>query len=281
MKTDERMADRIAHLERDIKILKNEVQAVLVDLRDKYLESNNPFNTPSAPATSPQVVVIQGPAANEARSNTELHSGSVEKEAKDKTQKPAVASEVGKETHPETVKKETSDKTEEPTVASEVGKETHPETVKKETSDKTEEPTVASEAGKEMHPETARKEVIQAQIPEEVPSNTRPSRDHIPDRDINVIRIGGLVNWAEESVKKLGLQKTEAILDVAEMMGLLSPQLKQIMAKLINTDSDGNSESVSARVFLESLMKITSLLGKDNQTEAALLSILSKEDGHG
>jgi hypothetical protein len=64
-------------------------------------------------------------------------------------------------------------------------------------------------------------------------------------------------------------------------MGLLSPQLKQIMTKLINIDSDGNSQSVSARVFLDSLVKITTLLGKDNQTEAALLSIMSREDGHG
>ena len=36
-----------------------------------------------------------------------------------------------------------------------------------------------------------------------------------------LISIGGLVNWAEESVKILGYQKTEAILDVAEMMELL------------------------------------------------------------
>jgi hypothetical protein len=251
MKTDERMTERIAHLERDIKVLKSEVQAVLLDLRDKYLAADNPLNAPSA-ATSQQVIVLQAPAANEAKSDTGSHSGSAKKDGKDKTQ--------------------------EPTGVSEAGKETHPEAVKKEGSDKIEEPTGVSEAGKETHPDTAREEVLQAQIPEEVPSNTRPRRDYIPDRDINVIRIGGLVNWAEESVKKLGLQKTEAILDVAEMMGLLSPQLKQIMTKLINTDSDGNAQSVSARVFLDSLVKITTLLGKDNQTEAALLSILSGED---
>ena len=55
------------------------------------------------------------------------------------------------------------------------------------------------------------------------------------------------MNWAEESVKKLGYQKTVAILDIAEMMGLFSPQLKQIMTKLINMDSDGNSQSVSMK----------------------------------
>ena len=245
MKTDERMAERIAHLERDIKVLKSEVQAVLVDLRDRYLASEDPLNAPSAQAATTQQVLVlqapaaqapaaqapavQAPAANEARPNTELHSDPVEKEGRDKKQ----------------------------------------------------EPTGVSEAGRETHPETARGEVIQAQLPEEVPGNIRPRRDHIADRDINVISIGGLVNWAEESIKKLGYQKTEAILDVAEMMGLLSPQLKQIMTKLINIDSDGNSQSVSARVFLDSLVKITTLLGKDNQTEAALLSIMSREDGHG
>ena len=255
MKTDERMAERIAHLERDIKILKSEVQAVLVDLRDKYLSADNPLNAPSAPATSQQVIVLQSPAANEAKSDTELHSGSAKKEGEDKTQ--------------------------EPTGVSEAAKETHPATVKKEKEDKTQEPTGVSEAAKETHPETAREEVLQAQIPEEVPSNIRQGRAHIPDRDINMISISGLVNWAEESVKKLGLQKTEAVLDVAEMMGLLSPQLKQIMTKLINIDSDGHSQSVSARVFLDSLVKITTLLGKDNQTEAALLSMMSGKDDNG
>jgi hypothetical protein len=253
MKTDERMTERIAHLERDIKVLKSEVQAVLLDLRDKYLAADNPLNAPSA-ATSQQVIVLQSPAANEAKSDAGSHSGSANKDGKDKTQEPTGVSEAGK------------DDIEEPTGVSEAGK------------DDIEEPTGVSEAGKETHPDTAREEVTQAQIPEEVPSNTRPRKDYIPDRDINVIRIGGLVNWAEESVKKLGLQKTEAILDVAEMMGLLSPQLKLIMTKLINTDSDGNAQSVSARVFLDSLVKITTLLGKDNQTEAALLSILSGED---
>ena len=229
MKSDERMAERIAHLEGDIKVLKNEVQAVLVDLRDKYQESGNPLNAPSAPATPQQVLVVQGPAANDARSDTELHRDSVEKEEKNKI----------------------------------------------------EEPTGVSDAGKETHPETARQDAIGAQIPEEAPTNLKPQRKQIPARDINMIAIGGLVSWAEESVKKLGLQKTEAILDVAEMMGLLSPQLKQILTKLINIDGDGNSQSVSARVFLDSLVKITTLLGKDNQTEAALLSILSGEDDHG
>jgi archaellum component FlaD/FlaE len=269
MKTDERMAERIAHLERDIKILKSEVQAVLVDLRDKYLSADNPL-APSAPATSSQVIVLQSPAANEAKDKKEGQKVASEA-AKDKAEEQKIASEAAKDKAEEQkiASEAAKDKAEEQKIASEAAK------------DKAEEQKIASEAARETHPETARGEVTQAQIPEEVPSNIRPKRDHIADRDINIISIVGMVNWAEESVKKLGYQKTEAILDVAEMMGLLSPQLKQIMTKLINIDSDGNSQSVSARVFLDSLVKITTLLGKDNQTEAALLSIMSREDGHG
>ena len=225
METD----DRIAHLESDIKVLKNEVQSVLLDLRDKYLEADNPFNAPSPPANPQQIILGQAPAANEARPNVEPHSNSVKRDGRDQIQEPAGE----------------------------------------------------LDAGKEPHPQTPREEMIQAQVAEGVPNNNRLQKKHIPGREINLITIGGLVNWADESVKQLGHQRTETILDVAEMMGLLSPELKHIMTKFISTDRDGNTESLSARAFLNSLVKITTLLGKDNQTEEALLAILSGEDGHG
>jgi hypothetical protein len=270
MKTDERMAERIAHLERETKILKNEVQAVLVDLRDKVLEDKN--SAPAGQAASQQIIVLQAPAASEARSDTEAHGSPEEKEGKDKTEELAEVSEAVKDKVEESaeVSEVVKDKAEEPEEASETAK------------DKAEESAGVSGVGRETHPGTAREEVTKAHIPEQVPGNARPSRDQFPGRDINLISVSGLVNWAEESVKKLGHQKTEAILEVAELMGLLSPQLKQIMTKLINIDSDDDSQAVSARGFLDSLVKITTLLGKDNQTEAALLSILSgEEDDHG
>ena len=268
MKTDDRMAERIAHLEKETKILKNEVQAVLVDLRDRYLAVDNPFNQPSASAGSQEIIVIQAPAAGEAKSATEPNAGLQPKEEKDKKDGQAEAEPV-------------KDKAEETAGASETVKKDKEEgtTEVSETvvKDKGEEPPVISDSVKETHPEAAREEVTKAQIPEDFPLNARTCREHTTGRDINLISVSGLVNWAEESVKKLGHQKTEAILDVAELMGLLSPQLKQIMIKIVNIDSDNDSQSVSARVFLDSLVRITTLLGKDNQTEAALLSILSEE----
>src|SRR3972149_1527916 len=63
--------DRLAQLESEIKVLKNEVQAVLLDLRDKYLEAENPFNTPPSTATSQHLIVDRQTGPTEARPSTE------------------------------------------------------------------------------------------------------------------------------------------------------------------------------------------------------------------
>lgn len=258
MKTDERMAERITHLESDIKILKNEVQAVLVDLRDKCLVAENPFNTPSAPDTSQTINICQVPATNEVKSGAESSVSSLGEQEKEKTEEPPKASEP------------VIDKAEEPAKVSEAA-------ASEPKKEKAQEAVRASEPEKEKLPGAAR-EATKSHIPEEGHGDAKKKNDSLAGRDIDLIRIVGLANWAEESVKKLGYQKTEAILDVAELMGLLSPEIKQIMAKLINIDKDGKAQSFSVRIFLDSLVKITTLLGKDNQTETALLTILSRED---
>jgi hypothetical protein len=68
--------------------------------------------------------------------------------------------------------------------------------------------------------------------------------------------------------------------DVCEILGILPPELKQVVNKLISVDSEGRSEPLPVVHYLESLVKITTLLGKNNQTEQAVLSILAAEDTH-
>jgi hypothetical protein len=55
--------DKITRLENEIKVLKNEVQAVLLDLRESYLNMQNPFNNSASPApVQPIVITSQAPA---------------------------------------------------------------------------------------------------------------------------------------------------------------------------------------------------------------------------
>ena len=53
--------DKVTQLEDEIKILKNEVQAVLLDLRESYLNHENPFNPSVSPIVS-QPIIINQPA---------------------------------------------------------------------------------------------------------------------------------------------------------------------------------------------------------------------------
>jgi hypothetical protein len=48
----ESLPARLARLESDFAIVKKELQAILLDLREKDLEAENPFNVPGAPSSS-------------------------------------------------------------------------------------------------------------------------------------------------------------------------------------------------------------------------------------
>jgi hypothetical protein len=220
--------ERVTQLENEIKILKNEVQAVLLDLRDKYLESENPFNeSASPPAQSPQQIIINQPPA-----------GSDNKKAVEP--KAAIPEEVHK--------------------------------------NEQEPPTVVYK--KESKPEIAHEEVTRARQVEGDLHHNKPLKTHDTSHDFNLVTIGGLASWADESVRKLGRQRTETILDVAETMGLLPPDLGRIITKLISIESDGHTEVMPVRDYLDSLLMLTTLLGKDNRTEEALLAMLPGEDSH-
>ena len=220
--------ERVTQLENEVKILKNEVQAVLLDLRDKYLEAENPFNQSASPAAPvpQQIIIDRPPTAPEARPTQEQKTTTPEEVHKNEQEPAAVVNK------------------------------------------------------KESKPEIAHEEVTRARQVEGDLRHTRPQKTHDTDHNINLVTIGGLASWADESVRKLGRQRTETILDVAETMGLLPPDLGRIIAKLINIESDGHTEAMPVRDYLDSLLMLTTLLGKDNRTEEALLAMLPVEDNH-
>ena len=49
----ESLPARLARLESDFAIVKKELQAILLDLREKYLEAENPFNATASPSSHP------------------------------------------------------------------------------------------------------------------------------------------------------------------------------------------------------------------------------------
>ena len=223
--------EKVIQLENEIKVLKNEVQAVLLDLRDKYLEAENPFSEPAAPPVPTQQIVIgresappPSPSSREAATRDEVApedgAGDVENE---------VESQANEE---------------------------------------------KSETRTPSRQEARKVKTGVTPVPD-------PLKQYAPAAPgLSLVAVSALAQWADKSVKKLGRPRTETILDVSEMTGHLSPELKGILAKLIAIEPAANGDGLATRDYFESLLEITSLLGGDNEDQRALLSILSAEDTH-
>jgi hypothetical protein len=67
-------SDKITQLENEIKVLKNEVQAVLLDIRENVLNAENPFSTPKPAVTSHQTIIDHQSQMNTPQPVTEAKS---------------------------------------------------------------------------------------------------------------------------------------------------------------------------------------------------------------
>lgn len=227
------LSDKVTQLEDEIKVLKNEVQAVLLDLRDSYLNRENPFNPGVSPMASQPIIINQPPPGAEEEPDDVISGENQENE-------PLEVEELANEPEP-------------------VYEQELP----------------ASE-------ETAHEEVTGVWQPEIEPEARFKSRGTFdgPGGKVALATIARLAQWVAEAVKRLGRERTEVILDISEMMGHMTPELKNILVKFINPTPDGYSGKVAKRDYLASLIELESLLGKDNKSEVALLYILCQENDH-
>jgi archaellum component FlaD/FlaE len=227
--------DKVAQLQDEIKILKNEVQAVLVDLRASYLNRENPFNADaSAMARQPANI--------------------------NKDEPPPVAEE-----QPDEPKLEEDQEQESELIG--VG-------------EPVDEPEPDYQQQLAAIRETARKEVKRAWRPDmEMGAHIKPEdTSNGDDGKASMATIAALAQWVTELAKRLGRERAEAILDISEMMGHLSRDVRKVLVKFINLTPEVPPGEVSTRDYLVSLVELEYLLGKSSNSELALLSILYKED---
>jgi hypothetical protein len=221
---------KIAQLESEVKVLKNEVQAVLLDLREKVLDNENPFNAPEPSyVTSQQIIVDRQPPIIPTPPKRAPQGDTADEKSPEDEPGPVAA----------------KDNIEEP-------------------------------------PEKLHEDMKTTRYAEKEPHRAFPRAiNRNSDWRLNLVTIAGLARWADESLKRLGRAKTETILDISEMMGFLPSDLKQVLVKLVNTETDGHHDTSQARDFLDSLIDITALLGRNNEMETALLSIIPVGVNHG
>jgi hypothetical protein len=223
--------DKIAQLENEIKVLKNEVQAVLLDIRENFLNAENPFYTPKAVATNQQAVIDQ---------NVQTNDHLVEKETKNSLVPPV--------------------EEEKPAIeAAEIAPKNDNQS--------------DLQVGQEDFQPTELSELSTPQIP--------PCESQSTEKQLDLVTFAGLAGWVEESTRRLGKERTEALLDISEATGCLPLNIKKILVKLVNIKPDDYSCKPTSRDYLDSLVKISALLGNKNDSNSALLLVLSQGEERG
>jgi hypothetical protein len=269
--------DKITKLENEIKVLKNEVQAVLLDLRESYLNRENPFNSSANPATTQSIVITERAPARETQ--TENSSRANENSEPFKTEKPQF-SENKKPKDYGSEKKLWAKHSEQESLNSEQSEEENTNLEKDDKAEQTFNPE--HEPGIFNREKMGRRPDLPARLDAQ-PLNTAgiTARKYVK---LDLVTMAGLTGWVEQSVKKIGRERTEAVLEISEAMGCVSPDLKSILVKLITLAKQTPCEEIAGtRDYMNSLIKLNSLLGDDNREEKALLllSLVSGEPNHG
>ena len=235
-------SEKIIQLENEIKLLKNEVQAVLLDIRESVLNAENPFS-PVRPVTNNfQADIITQPI---------------------KEEKPV-------------------DNTSE----NEMPENEMPETNHKNDNNGKNSMETTLEHLKQLEDLKQLEELKLDNFKRIDESETEPPRFEAYENgngkhDSSLVAHAGLVYWVEESTKKLGKERTQALLEIAQFAGYLPSDIKEVLDKLTTFEPKDNSYIPTARDYFDSLTRIAALSGSENNNSAALLYILSQGDTRG
>jgi archaellum component FlaD/FlaE len=225
---------KVTQLEDEIKVLKKEIQTVLLDLRENMLNRENPF--------SPQPLVM---------SSVPMVAVAVEEKEKAVEEKPVETPEAKEEIELP------------PVITGAFEADEQVEMPRKK------EPKAQTTDIDEMV--LAWKPIEDDSKKTCLPGAKKTDGDK-PDK--NVLEcITSLVNWVENSISSLGFERTQAILDISEMMGHLSPEMKAILVKFMHPGPEP-PEKVAFKDYMASLIELANLLGKENDPNNVLFYTL-------
>ena len=241
------ISETVKRLDGEVKVMKTEIQAILLDIREVYLNRENPFN--------PEVT-------------TPVISSAFAEPLVDK-----------KADIPQKEKGDNSENEEDNALPEMADEEEH--LLENQSAEKSE----PEEESMDTQEETAQEEVNEgAWGPETVPMSVEMSSNghnghNGSNGKIDLSTIAIMSQWVNEAVRTLGYDKTESILDVAEIVGHMKPELKAILIKFAKrVPVQEITPSPSTRDFINLLVKLEGLLGMNSKSdEIGLLSIFSQE----
>jgi len=306
------MADiqhRVTDVENEVKVLKNEIKAILLDVREQYLNAENPFALAAQArggGDGPTINISQGPAAPQAAATGETPA--TESAVLEQESQPGEEAVAETDLTPESEEKkeatgagdDSSSPGLEPTAKEEDSAATGRRGKKKgsrdapslpslgpSTEEEQESPRISAERGRKgaggllpglgpLEQEADRGKGKQA---------TQYLRGRGNGDGITLLTIAGLSKWVDESTEKIGKERTEVMVEACHMVGHLSPELKDLLVKLVRLAQADEPKrgKITTRDYLGVIAQLDNLLGYGSESEAALLSILadSREPSYG
>ncbi len=270
------VSHKVNQLEDEIKILKKEVQAVLLDIRENLLNRENPFITPQSfaagnyvnqAATPEQEKPVDLPPPPPPPDNAEeLPMEAIIPE------EPVSFEDISGDIEDNgslNGNNHSSEMVETIEVVQKIAPPTPLDTARPETEVllNTWMPTENSENsnghngnGKKSDVDTKENKVKEEKVTDEL--------------SISIETISGFIDWVEKSVTRLGPEKTKAMLEIAETMKYLKPELKKILVKFVTVNADEDRKEIAFQDYIASLVELAHLLGKDNDSDNVLFYTL-------
>ena len=132
----------------------------------------------------------------------------------------------------------------------------------------------------EKTPPAQRKETHARRLP--LRSRSEAESEAIPgEGELDLAMVIRLARWAEESVKKVGKEKVERLLEIYQGTKYLSQRAREIILGLVHlVDEEKPEGQVTIRSCIGMLLQLDSILGGNYRKEQALLSLLlDNEEG--
>ena len=268
---------RVNELENEMKVLKNEIKAVLLDIREQYLNAENPFtvggpaatggggpmiNISSTPTSGsePRIIHVETRGGNEEVGPTIHHPSSSETtSATDTSSLHGTVSSpgLGPSTEDEVL----------PMVEGRGRKDAGailPSLELREIEEDRSLPSAMNRGRKE----TPRKRI--KQTPEYRSSSENGA-------GISLITVAGLSRWVDDSVEKIGKERTEVMVEACHVVGYLPEELKDLLNRLVRLAQvdEPKKRKIATGDYLSVIAQLDSLLGFSSESEGALLSILT------
>jgi hypothetical protein len=302
---------RIKLVEEELKILKNEVKTILLDIREQYLNIQNPFNLSMVPNTgippagaSPEQReratevppddlscnnenISLSPAMDFGDSGLSFGKPFADLSSRAEIEQPGLPGPSslndipcpGPSAGPGSFNESDSDDS---SVEEEDKPVKHKGTRgKKKTNVNAEIDTVFDDEDERNELE----ELIGAKTA--LPKNGRKKGGTLlmSGTRADLVVIAGLTQWVDQAAGKLGKDRTEALVEMSTAMGRIPENIKDVLIRMIRISryESTSIQSPTATDYLATLAQLESLMGGEQIQDNALLSILSmmKESNRG